>query len=65
MVTGNIMLDAIAFVAIGWAVAFLLVPLAQWIDYKQPDENAATASSTATRTGSKSPPNVAVRHARK
>ena len=34
MVTGNIMLDAIAFVAIGWAVAFLLVPLAQWIDYK-------------------------------
>ena len=34
MFTGSIMTDVFAFLAIGWAGAFLLVPIAQWISYK-------------------------------
>ena len=34
MITGNIMLDVLALLAIGYAGAFLLVPIYQWIDYK-------------------------------
>lgn len=35
MITGSKLLDAIAFVALGWCIAFLLLPIAQWIDYKR------------------------------
>ena len=29
------LIDALAFVGIGWAVAFLLLPIGQWICYKR------------------------------
>ncbi len=29
------MLDVLPFLAIGWAGAFLLIPIYQWIDYKR------------------------------
>lgn len=35
MILGDPLLDALAFVALGLAGAFLLVPLAQWIEYKR------------------------------
>ena len=35
MILGDPMIDAVAFVGIGWAVAFLLLPLWQWISYKR------------------------------
>lgn len=35
MIFGSPALDAVAFVVFGWAGAFLLLPLAQWIDYKR------------------------------
>ena len=35
MITGDVMLDVLAFLAIGYAGAFLLVPLGQWISYKR------------------------------
>lgn len=35
MITGSHLLDAIAFVICGWAGAFLLLPVAQWIEYKR------------------------------
>lgn len=35
MITGNIMLDVLALLCIGYAGAFLLIPIAQWIDYKR------------------------------
>ena len=34
MILGDPLVDALAFVAIGWIGAFLLLPLGQWIDYK-------------------------------
>jgi hypothetical protein len=35
MITGDIMLDVFAFLVIGYAGAFLLIPIAQWISYKR------------------------------
>lgn len=35
MITGDIMLDVLALLAIGYAGAFLLIPIYQWIDYKR------------------------------
>ena len=35
MITGDIMLDVFAFLAIGYVGAFLLIPIYQWIDYKR------------------------------
>ena len=35
MITGSPLTDALAFVAIGWCIAFLLFLIAQWIDYKR------------------------------
>ena len=35
MITGNVTLDVFALLAIGYAGAFLLVPLGQWISYKR------------------------------
>jgi len=35
MITGSSLLDALAFLAIGWTVAFLLLPIGQWISYKR------------------------------
>lgn len=35
MITGDIMLDVFALLAIGYAGAFLLLPIYQWIDYKR------------------------------
>ena len=35
MILGSPLIDAIAFVGIGWAVAFLLLPIGQWISYKR------------------------------
>ena len=35
MILGSPIVDALAFVAIAWAGAILLLPLAQWIDYKR------------------------------
>ena len=35
MITGSPLLDALAFVAIGWGGAILLLPIAQWINYKR------------------------------
>ena len=35
MITGDVMLDVLALLAIGYAGAFLLVPLGQWISYKR------------------------------
>ncbi len=34
-ITGDIMFDVLALLAIGWAGAILLVPVAQWIEYKR------------------------------
>lgn len=33
--TGDIMLDVFVFIGIGYAGAILLVPVAQWIEYKR------------------------------
>ena len=35
MITGSPLTDALAFVAIGWCIAFLMLPIGQWIDYKR------------------------------
>ena len=35
MILGNPLLDALAFVAVGWAGAILLLPIGQWIEYKR------------------------------
>lgn len=35
MITGSSLTDALAFVAIGWCIASLFIPIAQWIDYKR------------------------------
>ena len=35
MILGNPLIDALAFVVIGWAAAILLVPIIQWTDYKR------------------------------
>lgn len=35
MITGDVMIDVFALLAIGYAGAFLLVPLGQWISYKR------------------------------
>ena len=34
MITGRHLLDALAFVAVGWVGAFLLLPVGQWIAYR-------------------------------
>lgn len=34
MIFGNPLIDALAFVAIGWVGAIFFLPLAQWIEYK-------------------------------
>ena len=34
MFLGTPIIDALAFLVIGWAGAILLLPLGQWIDYK-------------------------------
>ena len=35
MIFGSPLIDALAVLAIGWVGAFLLVPIAQWIEYKR------------------------------
>lgn len=35
MITGDIMLDVLALLGIGYAGALLLLPIAQWISYKR------------------------------
>lgn len=35
MITGDVMPDVFALLAIGYSVAFLLIPLGQWISYKR------------------------------
>lgn len=35
MMLGDPLFDAIAFIAVGWAVAILFLPFLQWIDYKR------------------------------
>lgn len=35
MVTGSIMLDVLAVLAIGWSGAILLLPVGQWISYRR------------------------------
>lgn len=35
MITGSMKTDAIAFIVIGWVIAFIMLPIAQWIDYKR------------------------------
>lgn len=35
MILGDPLLDAIAFVAIGWVGAILLLPIGQWLEYKR------------------------------
>ena len=35
MILGNPLIDVLALVAIGWAVAILLLPFAQWIEYRR------------------------------
>ena len=35
MITGDILTDVFALLAIGWCGAILLLPIAQWIDYKR------------------------------
>jgi len=35
MITGSIILDVLALLAIGWSGAFLLLPVGQWIGYKR------------------------------
>lgn len=35
MMTGSIVLDAIAFLSIGWVGAIILLPICQWIAYKR------------------------------
>lgn len=35
MITGSPLMDALALLAIGYAGAFLLIPIYQWIDYKR------------------------------
>ncbi len=35
MILGDPLLDALAFVVIGWVGAILLLPIGQWIDYKR------------------------------
>jgi len=35
MITGNVTVDVFALLAIGYAGAFLLIPLGQWISYKR------------------------------
>lgn len=34
-ITGDIGLDVLTLLGIGWVGAILLVPIAQWIDYKK------------------------------
>lgn len=35
MITGSLLIDAVGIVAIGWGIAFLMLPIVQWIDYKR------------------------------
>ena len=35
MITGSIILDVLALLAIGWSGAFLLLQVGQWIGYKR------------------------------
>lgn len=35
MILGDPLLDALAFVVIGWVGAILLLPIGQWIEYKR------------------------------
>ena len=35
MITGSVMLDVLALMAIGWCGAILLLPIGQWISYKR------------------------------
>ena len=35
MITGDILTDVVALIAIGWGGAILLLPISQWIEYKQ------------------------------
>ena len=35
MILGSPIIDALSFVVIGWIGAILLLPLAQWIEYKR------------------------------
>jgi len=35
MILGSALIDAIAFVVICWAAAFILVPFGQWISYRR------------------------------
>ena len=35
MILGSPLIDALAFVVLCFSVAFLLAPIAQWIDYKR------------------------------
>ena len=35
MITGDIWIDVLAFLCIGYAGAFILIPIYQWFDYKR------------------------------
>lgn len=35
MITGSLLIDAVGIVAIGWCIAFLMLPIGQWINYKK------------------------------
>ena len=35
MITESPLIDAVSIVAIGWCIAFLMLPIGQWIDYKR------------------------------
>jgi hypothetical protein len=35
MISGSLLIDAVGIVAIGWCIAFLLLPIGQWIGYKR------------------------------
>ena len=35
MITGSHLIDALAFVVVGWVGAILILPIAQWIEYKR------------------------------
>lgn len=35
MISGSMLVDAVGIVAIGWCIAFIMLPIAQWIDYKR------------------------------
>ena len=35
MISGSMLVDAVGIVAIGWCIAFIMLPIGQWIDYKR------------------------------